>query len=203
MTPGRNDMRTSLLALCAGLALTGSTVVFTQEAASSSVEKAFKTGGSVRFDLSAGDYDIRGTAAESISIHWRTRKPGDARKVRASAEVRGTHAVVRVSGPHDGLHVRIDVPRRSDLEVDLSAGDLSVRSVEGNESLTMWAGDVSIEAGQANQYRRVDASVRFGDLDARPFGVVKEGIFRSFSWTGTGKYTLRAKLFAGDLTFLR
>ena len=196
-------MRTSVLAVCAGLALVGSTAVSTQERTPSTVEKPFKTGGTVRFDLSAGDHEIRGTDAEAIAIRWRTRSARDDRRVRAHADVRGSRAVVKVDGPHDGFHVRIEVPRRSDLDLDLSAGDLRVRNIEGNKTLSMWAGDVSIEAGNADLYRRVDASVRFGDLDARPFGVVKGGIFRSFRWTGHGKYTLRAKLFAGDLTFLR
>jgi len=45
--------------------------------------------------------------------------------------------------------------------------------------------------------------VRFGDLDARPFGVSKGGIFRSFNWKGDGRYTVKASLFAGDLKIVR
>jgi hypothetical protein len=92
------------------------------------------------------------------------------------------------------------VPTRSDVEIDMSAGDLDVRGIEGSKRVETWAGDVSIDIGQPEQYRLVEASVRAGDLSALPFKVSKGGLFRSFSWKGTGPYSLRVKLFAGDLT---
>src|SRR5262245_14459381 len=117
-------MKAPVLAICAVLAFgsvpSQSTPALRQ---ATRLEKPFKPGGSVRFDLSAGDYDIRGVDAEAIAISWRTRDARDDAKVRASAEIRGARAVVRVDGPHRSLHVRIDVPRRSDLNLDLSAGD--------------------------------------------------------------------------------
>ena len=75
-----------------------------------------------------------------------------------------------------------------------------MRGIEGNKRVDSWAGDVSIDIGQPEQYRQVDASVRAGDLNARPFNVSKGGLLRSFSWTGKGPYSLQVKLFAGDLT---
>ena len=165
------------------------------------LERKFGQGGQIRLDLSAGDYTITGTPADTLRIRWRTRHSDD--RVRATAEVRGTKANVRVNGPRNDFHVTIEVPQRSDLDLDLSAGDLKIRGIEGNKALSMWAGDVTIEAGSTDLYRRVDASVRFGDLDARLFGVSKGGIFRSFNWTGKGKYTVRASLFAGDLKLVR
>jgi hypothetical protein len=41
--------------------------------------------------------------------------------------------------------------------------------------------------------------VRFGEISAPPFNRSTGGIFRSLSWSGSGKYLVRAKLFAGDL----
>ena len=98
------------------------------------------------------------------------------------------------------MHYTIDVPARSDIEIDLTAGDLDVRGIEGNKRVESWAGDVRIEVGRPDQYRSVEASVRAGDLNARPFNVSKGGLFRSFSWKGSGPYSLAVKLFAGDLT---
>jgi hypothetical protein len=46
----------------------------------------------------------------------------------------------------------------------------------------------------------VEASVRAGDLSARPFKVSKGGLFRSCSWSGNGPYARRVKLVAGDVT---
>ena len=59
---------------------------------------------------------------------------------------------------------------------------------------------MTIEVGPREDYRSVQASVTAGDLSARPFDVTKGGLFRSFSWQGQGKYSLTARLTAGDLT---
>ena len=115
-------------------------------------------------------------------------------------EIHGKTAVLTTGGDTNHVHFTIDVPARSDIDVDLTAGDLEVRGIEGNKRIESWAGDVSIEVGRPEQYRSVNASVRAGDLNARPFNVSKGGLMRSFSWTGQGNYSLAVKLFAGDLT---
>ena len=76
--------------------------------------------------------------------------------------------MIATSGFKSGVHFTIEVPSRSDIEIDLSAGDLEVRGIEGNKRVESWAGDVSIDIGQPEQYREVEASVRAGDLTRRP-----------------------------------
>jgi hypothetical protein len=164
------------------------------------LERAFKPGGLVRLRLAPAAYRIVGHDASSIRVRWSVDHPEESGRVHVETEVTGATAVVRTSGPHHGVHFDIALPERSDVEVDLSAGDLDVRGIEGNKTLSMWAGDVAMDVGRPDLYRVVDATVRFGDLNARPFSVSKGGIFRSFRWTGKGKYSLSAHLFAGDLT---
>jgi hypothetical protein len=132
-------------------------------------------------------------------VRMETRNAPDLARADAQIAIRGGSGTVRVRGPRNNFRVQIDVPSRTDLAVNLSAGDLSIRGVEGSKSLDMWAGDVTIEVGDPAQYRRVHASVRFGEITSRPFSAAKGGIFRSFSWDGGGRYTIDAKLFAGDL----
>ena len=167
------------------------------------VERAFKPGGSIAMDLSAGGYVIKGTAQEAIRVRWRTDDPGQSARVQAEVAVDGSNATIRTRGPKNHFRVEIEVPQRTNLDVSLSAGDLDVLGVEGNKQLSMWAGDVTLEVGASDLYKRVDASVRFGELTLSPFGANKGGILRSFHWNGTGKYTISAKLFAGDLKFVR
>lgn len=62
------------------------------------------------------------------------------------------------------------------------------------------AGDLNIDVGRTSDYGKLEASVKAGDINARPFNVSKGGLFRSFSWQGRGRYTLHASLLAGDLT---
>ena len=52
-------------------------------------------------------------------------------------------------------------------------------------------------------YSHVHASVTFGDIQATALGISKDGIGNSFEWSGAGKYTLHASVFAGDLTLER
>jgi hypothetical protein len=113
-------------------------------------------------------------------------------------QVKGPNATVRTRGPGSGFRVN----RRSAAvgsDMTLTAGDLKVHGIEGNKRLSMWAGDVTMEVGDAELYRRVDATVKAGENSPRPFGRSTGGLFRSFRWDGKGKYTIDASLFAGDL----
>jgi hypothetical protein len=196
-------MKTSLLAVAAAVAILASPLSATpavQTAFGQPVEKPFVKGGVIRMKLAAGDYRITGWSDDKIRVSWRVDRAGDAETVKADTEIRGTNAVIATRGANHGVHFTIDVPSRSDIDIDLSAGDLEVRGIEGNKRIESWAGDMSIDVGKPDQYRSVEASVRAGDLNAQPFNVSKGGLLRSFSWKGKGPYSLEVKLFAGDLT---
>ena len=197
-------MKTTLLAAAVALTTLAGSTAATRAAQSTlgqPIDKAFAKGGTVVMRLSAGDYRIAGIADDKIRVDWRVDRASDADNVKARVDVTGTKAVIETSGArHGGVHFTIDVPSRSDIDIDLTAGDLQVRGIEGSKRVESWAGDLSIEVGRPEQYRSVEASVRAGDLSARPFNVSKGGLFRSFTWSGNGPYSLRVKLVAGDLT---
>jgi hypothetical protein len=180
--------------------LAGTTTAFQASSTGQPVDTPFPKAGTIKMSLAAGDYRISGRADERIRVAWRADRPEQAENLKAGAEVRGNSAVITTSGFKSGVHFTIDLPARSDVEIDLTAGDLDVRGIEGNKRVESWAGDVSIDIGQPGQYRTVEASVRAGDLTATPFKVSTGGLMRSFNWTGTGPYSLKVKLFAGDLT---
>jgi hypothetical protein len=162
------------------------------------IERAFAPGGRIRMDLSAGEYRIEGSPDEKIRINWNTGETRR-RRVYAKADVRGTEATLSVDGPSRKFRVRIEVPSRSDVDVRMTAGSLTLRGIEGNKDLELHAGEVDLDVGRAADYAKVDASVWAGELQARPFEVTKEGLFRAFHWQGQGKYHLRAHLKAGEL----
>lgn len=166
--------------------------------AADTLERAFAPGGQIRMDLSAGQYRIEGSPDEKIRMHWST---GDShrRRVDVTADVRGNEAKLTADGPSRRLRVRIEVPSRSDVEIRMTAGELAVRGIEGNKDVELHAGELDLDVGRAEDYERVHATVWAGDLHARPFQVVKEGLFRSFHWEGRGKYQLRAHIKAGEL----
>jgi hypothetical protein len=190
----------SALSVAAAVVLLAPAPRAIQSTPATSIERGFVKGGTIRMKLAAGDYRISGRSEDKIRISWRTDNPEDAARVKADIQVNGTSASLATSGVKNGLHFTIDVPARSDVDIDLTAGDLEVRGIEGSKKVESWAGDVSIDIGQPEQYRDVEASVRAGDLTALPFKVSTGGLMRSFKWTGKGPYSLQVKLFAGDLT---
>lgn len=195
-------MKSALLALCAASLF--AIALSAQDAQDApQLWRPFAAGGRVYLDLSAGDYTIRGTDEGRVQLRWHTRRGRNDPRVRADVQVTGTQATVRFRGPKDGLRVRIDVPRRSDLDMTLTAGDLDIGAIEGNKRLSMWAGDVTMEVGPVDQYRRVDASVRLGEVSGRAFGKSSEGFFSSVRWDGKGKYTLDVNLFVGEVKLVK
>ncbi len=170
---------------------------------SHTIERAFVSGGRVNMKLAPGQYVVRASAPDGkILIRWSARKPEQAKKVSASAEVKGSECDIVTSGPRDSLRVEIELPARSDLYVRLRAGDFSLSGIEGNKDIECRAGDVTIDLGRADDYGAVDASVSIGDFEAPPLGASKGGFKRKFRWQGPGKYTLHAHVRVGSLSFL-
>jgi len=164
------------------------------------LERDFAAGGHVRLDLSAGQYEIVGTSDRRLRIEWSVRRQYQLRSVRTRANINGSDAWVIVRGSdNSGFRVVVKVPSRSDLTVDLSAGEIRVAGVEGNKNIESYAGEVHVDVGRARDYRQVHASVWAGEINASAFKTSKDGLFRSFDWRGRGPYVLSASLWAGEL----
>lgn len=173
---------------------------------SDSLERPFAPAGTVRLDLSAGDYQLTRGDDDRIRVVWQTRDVEALNQARVGLTVRGKDAAIRTSGPRGfrGNHFRVEIelPRRTDLLLRMTAGDLSIAGIEGHKDVLLRAGDLTIEVADPAQYQQVNASVTAGDISARPFGFSTGGLFRSFASTGPGRYQLRARLWAGDLKLL-
>jgi hypothetical protein len=191
------------LAACLLGALASAVAIGQSGSSPDRIERKFVSGGKVYLDLSAGAYRVEGTPDKAIRMRWRTSDQRDLGRVRANVEVKGANATVYLSGPGNNFGADIELPARTDLTLRLSAGDLKVRGLEGNKDVDLWAGDVTIEVGEPQRYRKVDATVRMGQITAMPFNQTKGGLFRSIGYTGQGPYELRVRLFAGDLKLVR
>jgi hypothetical protein len=164
-----------------------------------SLSRPFAAGGRISMDLSAGQYKIEGAPDDRIEIRWSVRDADRLRDVRVQADVRGTGASIATDGPSHNFRVAIRVPVRADLHVRLSAGELSLRGIEGHKDVELNAGELDIDVGRAEDYSDVDGSVWAGEIQAPPFRIAKGGLFRSFNWRGPGKYRLHARLMAGEV----
>ena len=140
-------------------------------------------------------------ACSSLNPPRLTYFGGDSTEMTAYFKRSGDSAVLDISGgPHNDVVITVEVPRRSNLHVRVPAGDVDVSGVTGDKDISLHAGDLKVDVGDPAEYARVEASVTAGDISARPFGESHGGLFRSFTKTGPGRYTLTVHLWAGDLT---
>ena len=186
------------LLVVTGLGLSSCTSKVPDQAQSVKAEKPFAAGGTIEMQLDGGDYVVRASPDDNIRVST-GGNPGNS---VAELTTNGTHAnlIIRDT-PHNNFHATLEIPKTADLTVHLSAGNLEIAAVEGNKNIDSKAGNVGIAVPNANDYSSVNASVKVGDLSAGPFGRSSSGLAPRLSWSGPGKYVLRADLGAGNLEF--
>jgi hypothetical protein len=163
-------------------------------------DKAFVTSGKIKIDLDGGAYEIKAAADN----HIRVTLSGTTGNAKVDVATSGTDADVKITDtPHNNFHAIVEVPTTTDVVVRLSGGELAVGGIKGNKDVESYAGNVRIAVGDPNDYAQVDTAVKAGEIDARPFGGSKSGLLQEFTWSGHGKYTLRAHLGAGNLVLGR
>lgn len=166
-------------------------------------QTAFRGSSGIEMDLRSGDIEIVGWDESKVSVDCSISSEHEARDIAIRFEDDGKLGRLHITGGHDNdkVRIRIRVPRNSNLVVRCTAGDLDLIGVRGHKDVSLRAGDLTIDVGDPGDYRSAEASVKAGDLHASAFGVHKGGLFRSFRHENrTGKYRLRASLWAGDLT---
>src|SRR5215831_6094128 len=93
---------------------------------SDSVESMFSPGGRVHLRLSSGDYTIRAGTSDRIRVEWFSKKAvrtDDIHKV-VRISTTGTSATIRTDGLLKHGRFVIELPPRSDLLLNLRAGDV-------------------------------------------------------------------------------
>lgn len=166
-----------------------------------SFDVPFRAGSELHLDLRAGDINILGTDEPIVRVRCYVKESGRAKDVSVIFDEGKQFGRLSIKGgPNNEVRMDIQVPRRSHLIVRSTAGNLELTGVDGHKDVSMRAGDLTIDVGDAGDYSLAEASVTAGDLKASAFGVHKGGLFRSFRReNSTGKYHLRASLWAGDL----
>jgi len=160
-------------------------------------EKPFAAGGAVEMQLGGGSYTVRSAPGNVI----RVTLGGEAGAATVDISTEDTRAKVVVKDtPRNNFQATIEVPQTADLVIRLAAGDLNVEAITGSKDVESNAGNVNIVTGEAKDYASVNASVQAGDLNAGAFGESRSGLLQKLAWSGTGKYTLSARLIAGNLT---
>ena len=168
------------------------------EKGKSPIETKFAVGGQIRMELCPSGTEIVGKDEKEIRVSYSARH--DDGDVRVQLKVDGDQAILRVANcPHNNFQISIAVPKTTDLYVRMPAGQIDVVSVAGDKDLQLHAGQMNIELGNAEDYRKVDASVLTGALNVPAFDIAKGGLFRSFERSGPGNYRLHAHIGAGEI----
>ena len=138
--------------------------------------------------------------------HVRARYVGtgehDLSRVRLRFAPSGNPAELRMDhNLHNDFRVEIQVPKTIALLLRMSAGEVSIQGIEGDKDLRLQAGVIKVHVGDSAGYGPVSAAVWAGEIRPGPFGETQEGLFRSFSYEGRGRYSLLAKVKAGEVAF--
>lgn len=147
---------------------------------------------------------VVGTDAETIRVSCTVKPEVDPRdyELRLSGTPGYGRLAITGSGPvhNESLEIRIEVPRKTNLRIHTGAGEVKVQGITGDKDIDLYAGQIMIESPSDSAYKRVDASVTIGEVNASAYGVDKGGFFRCFSRTmATGEYRLRAHVLTGEI----
>jgi hypothetical protein len=109
-----------------------------------------------------------------------------------------------IEGSHvnhgDNLQVRIEVPWKTNLRVQMPAGEVKVEEIKGDKDIDLYAGQITVSSAHEWNYRSVNASVAIGEVRASVYDADKGGFFRSFTKrTADGEYRLRAHVTTGEI----
>jgi hypothetical protein len=182
--------------LSAGSALAQKTRI--DEQGKTPLEVKFIQNGRIRLNLCPGEVKLVGKDDPLLRVSYYGRSSGDG--VRVQIRTDGDHAEIWVRGcPHNNFELTVEVPKSSNIQARMFAGQMDVYGITGDKDVELHAGQLTMEIGKAEDYSQVDASVLTGDLEASAFDVSKGGLFRSFNKSGPGKYRLHAHVGAGEI----
>jgi hypothetical protein len=147
--------------------------------------------------------EIVATNEEAIHVSCTAEDMSAARDVRLQLSGTATHAKLTVKGDHlkhGDLKIRIAVPRKVNLEVQMPAGEVKVNDIVGDKDIELHAGQVTIVSAHAWDYKSIDVSVTIGQVNAEVYGTQTGGFFRSFRKDDpNGEYRLKAHVATGQI----
>ena len=114
---------------------------------------------------------------------------------------------LRIEGSHarhgNRLQIRIEVPWKTNLRVQMPAGEVKVEEIKGDKDINLYAGQITISSIHEWNYRSVKASVTIGEVRAAAYQADKGGFFRTFTRESPeGEYRLRAHVMTGEIDLL-
>lgn len=117
----------------------------------------------------------------------------------ANLAVEGTHA----HHGNNNLHIRIEVPWKTNLRIRMFAGEVKVEEIKGDKDIEVGAGQITVTSLHQWDYRSVTASVVIGEVKAPVYNADTGGFFPSITRkSAEGDYRLRAHVTTGEIDLL-
>jgi hypothetical protein len=197
-----------LLCATAGLVLLAcnlATFAQAETACGQTLEAPLRSRAVLTIDSRPAGLEIVGTDQPVIHVTCTAKDTDEADQIRLHFSGNQDNAKLTIAGgSHEGnFQVRIEVPRKTNLRVKLSAGQVKVDDIVGDKDIDLYAGQISISSARMWDYRNVNLSVVVGDVNAQAYGAEKGGFFRTFSkHSPEGEYSLHAHVMTGQVEVL-
>ena len=195
-----------ILGVAAGATLFACNLVgFAQSevACGQTLDAPLRTRAVLKIDSRPAGLEVVGTDQEMIHVSCSSDDADSSRPIRLQLSGTATDARLTITGTHrrhGNLRIRIEVPRKVGLGIEMPAGEVKVEGIAGDKDINLYAGQITISSTQEWNYRSVDASVDIGAVNAPVYGANKGGFFRSVTRkTPDGEYRLHAHVITGEI----
>jgi hypothetical protein len=149
---------------------------------------------------------IVGTDQDAIHLSCTADGLENAQQIRIRLSGNQDEGKLSITGgslKNGSLQVRIEVPRKTSLRVDMPAGDVKVEEIVGDKDIDLYAGQITISSVRPWDYRVVNLSVDIGAVKAPIYGADKGGFFRTVrEKTAVGEYGLHVHVITGEIDLL-
>jgi DUF4097 and DUF4098 domain-containing protein YvlB len=150
--------------------------------------------------------EVVGTEQEAIHVTCVADDMNSAKDIRVQFTGDATRAKLTIRDDHhkhNNLRIRVEVPRKINLSVRVSAGAVKVDEVTGDKDIEVTAGNITISSTREWDYKDVNASVSIGAVNAQAYGADKGGFFPSFrKENASGEYRLHAHVTTGQIDLI-
>jgi hypothetical protein len=171
-----------------------------------SLDAPLRPGAVLRVHSRPAGLEIVGTDQAVIHVSCTSGNEADAQSIHIRFKGNQDDKTLTVAGDlskESNVKVRIEVPRKTSLQVRMSAGEVKVEEIAGNKDINLYAGQITISSTRPWDYRSVDVSVSIGEVNAPVYGAQKGGFFRGITKeTANGEFSLHAHVMTGQIDLL-
>ena len=178
----------------------------TETACDQALDVRLRSRAVLEIDSLPAGLEIVGTDQEAIHLTCTAANGENARDIRIRFSGNQDDGKLTITGgalKHNNLQVRIEVPRKTSLRVQMPAGQVKIEDIAGNKDIDLYAGQITISSARPWDYRSVHLSVDIGQVRAPVYGEDKGGFFRTVSKQNpNGEYWLHAHVLTGQIELL-